>query len=163
MTQRLVIIIEGKESEWGADVVTLSEAEAVEREFGGTWDSFCIALDAGSQRARRVLVWSILLRDDPNLQIGEVNLTIGAVKIETRCNDCNRQVGMLPGQKGFRHLDTEREECGEATEEVEPEVGPTSPGVTASDGPTDASPSDELAMSSTPPTFSTFGPGSGRF
>lgn len=48
--------------------VRASEAEAIEKRAGENWDSWLFAVQAGSMRARRVLLWHLLRREHPSLR-----------------------------------------------------------------------------------------------
>lgn len=74
-------------SDWSPSHLTFGECDAIERVFGGTMDEFGAQLSRGSVGALRVLVWSILRRDNAGLkttdldamEIGEVEMTIREV------------------------------------------------------------------------------------
>lgn len=48
--------------------VRASEAEVIERRYGGTWDEFTAGVTAGNMRARRALLWALLRRDHATLR-----------------------------------------------------------------------------------------------
>jgi len=52
--------------------VRQSEAAAVEKAYGSNWDQFCAEAQAGSIRARRVLLWLLMRRDHPTLRLEDV-------------------------------------------------------------------------------------------
>jgi hypothetical protein len=79
------VTVQGKTyTGWSPAKITFGECDAIERAFGGTLEEFGGALARGSVAALRVLVWSLLRRDNPGLkttdldemQIGEVELRI---------------------------------------------------------------------------------------
>jgi hypothetical protein len=48
--------------------VRLSEAAAVEKQYGSAWEQFAAEVQAGSAKARRVLLWFLMRRDHPTLR-----------------------------------------------------------------------------------------------
>jgi len=60
----------GAEQVWDFDPkrVRASEAEAIERRAGESWDAWLLNVQSGQMRARRVLLWHLLRRDHPTLR-----------------------------------------------------------------------------------------------
>lgn len=52
--------------------VRQSEAAVIEKVYGQNWDQFCAEAQAGSIRARRVLLWHLMRRDHPVLRFEDV-------------------------------------------------------------------------------------------
>lgn len=50
----------------------LSEAAAVEKHYGSSWEQFAAEVQAGGARARRVLLWMLQRRDHPALRFEDV-------------------------------------------------------------------------------------------
>ncbi|MET9301786.1 hypothetical protein ABZX66_20930 [Micromonospora aurantiaca] len=61
---------DGETQRWEFDPgkVRASQAELIEKRFGGNWDSFRTEVQAGSIRARRVLLWHLLTREHHTLR-----------------------------------------------------------------------------------------------
>lgn len=59
--------------EWDFDPgrIRASEAEVLERQFGGNWDEFQLGVQAGNMRARRVMLWHLIRRDHPTLRFDD--------------------------------------------------------------------------------------------
>ena len=60
----------GAEQVWDFDPkrVRASEAEAIERRAGESWDAWLLNVQSGQMRARRVLLWHLMRRDHPTLR-----------------------------------------------------------------------------------------------
>ena len=59
-----------------------SEAEAIERKTGWTYEEFGIQLVKGSTIARRALLWVLLKRDDPTLRHEQIDIPVGVVRTD---------------------------------------------------------------------------------
>lgn len=75
--------------EFRPDRVRQSEAELVEKRYGNgkTWEQFCAEVQAGSIRARRVLLWHLMRTDPakphPTLRFEDTpDFYVGEVKVE---------------------------------------------------------------------------------
>jgi hypothetical protein len=64
------------------DKIMSSEAEAVEKVTGMTYEEFGLALLKGSATARRALLWVYLKREDPTLRHNQVDPPVGTVGID---------------------------------------------------------------------------------
>lgn len=60
----------GEPQEWAWDPgdVRQSEAESIQRRFGGTWDDFATGVRSGDAKARRILLWHYLRQVHPKLR-----------------------------------------------------------------------------------------------
>lgn len=174
MTSHLVVFVEGKSYPWGREHVPLSEAVAVEEVAGYPWPEFERRLDAGFSAEKRILAWSVLRRDDPDLDLDAVDLPVSAVRVTPVCDDCGGEMSVfifkdIPevaahkrGKTLLVHDATLEESCAG---EPEPSTGPTgteTPGSgslgTSHD---EASPTSDESMSGTQPASSASDPGSG--
>jgi len=65
---------DGDRQEWDFDPdrVRSSLAEMIERKYGETWDQFCVGVQSGNMRARRVLLWHLLRLEHPALRYEDV-------------------------------------------------------------------------------------------
>lgn len=63
---------EAKEWDYNPDEVLSKEAESIERVFGDSWDRFNTQLQAGSMKARRVLLWHLQKRDHAQLKFQDL-------------------------------------------------------------------------------------------
>jgi len=59
-----------------------SEAEAIEKVTGMTWDEFGLALVKGSVVARRALLWVMLKRSEPTLRHNQIDPPVGSLTLE---------------------------------------------------------------------------------
>lgn len=84
---------EGEEPQrWAFDPrkVRASEAEAVERQAGESWDSWLVQLQKGGMRARRVLLWHMLrgqhpalrFEDTPDFYAGDLTVEYSLAELE---------------------------------------------------------------------------------
>jgi hypothetical protein len=135
---------------WGPDTVTFDEAEAVETQSGLSWSDFVLSCATGHMTSMRILAWSLLRRDEPELKLEDVKLPISAVQIESVCADCGERVADERGEDGKRtgelvHAATLSGTCGVPLEEP------------------DTSPDSEIDTSSMQLTSSVSASGSGSF
>lgn len=69
--------------EFNPDDTPQSQAELMEKRYGGNWDAFLTDVRSGSARARRVLLWHLLRRTHHTLRYEDVpDFPMGAVKVE---------------------------------------------------------------------------------
>lgn len=77
--------------EWNPDRVRQSEAELIEKRYGGkTWDQFKAGVMSGDSKARRVLLWHLLRRahhtlryeDTPDFYVGELVVEFNVAEID---------------------------------------------------------------------------------
>lgn len=61
-----------QEWEFNPGRVRAGAAEVIEKRFGDSWEKFCAAVQQGSMRARRVLLWHLLTREHPGLRLEDV-------------------------------------------------------------------------------------------
>jgi hypothetical protein len=76
---------DGERQEWDFDPddILISEAELVQRHFGGTWDEFSVAVQKGDAKARRVLLWMLMRREHKAIQVRDVpDFRTGELKVE---------------------------------------------------------------------------------
>ncbi|HEV2778696.1 MAG TPA: hypothetical protein VGX25_04775 [Actinophytocola sp.] len=76
---------DGDEQRWEfhAGEVLAADAEAIERAFADTWDSWVMAVLKGGMRARRVLVWHLIKTQHPSLLFADTpNFRVDEVKVE---------------------------------------------------------------------------------
>lgn len=61
---------DGDRQEWDFDPgrVRSSQAEMIERRFGGNWDAWAAGVQGGNMRARRVLLWYLICLQHPGLR-----------------------------------------------------------------------------------------------
>lgn len=64
------------------DKLLSSEAEAIEKVTGLTYEEFGQALIKGSMTARRALLWVHLKREEPTLRHSQIDVPVGAVGID---------------------------------------------------------------------------------
>jgi len=64
------------------DKLLSSEAEAIEKVTGTTYEEFGQALIKGSVRARRALLWVLLKRDEPTLRHSQVDPATGTMSVD---------------------------------------------------------------------------------
>lgn len=76
--------------EWNPDRVRQSDAELIEKRYGGkTWDQFKAGVMSGDSKARRVLLWHLLRRehhtlryeDTPDFYVGELVVEFGVAEV----------------------------------------------------------------------------------
>ncbi len=67
---------------YAPDKLMSSEAEALEKVTGLTYEEFGTALIKGSATARRALLWVYLKREAPTLRHSQVDVPVGAVGID---------------------------------------------------------------------------------
>lgn len=91
MSNRVRVTIQGVivDDDWSPDSYTFSEGEAIEGRYGGSIGEWSEALGAGVSKARRVLAWSLLARDTPNLSINAVDFPLKELIIDSICNTCD--------------------------------------------------------------------------
>lgn len=53
---------------WDPGDVRQSEAEAIQKRYGGTWDDFAAGVRNGDARARRILLWHFQRQTHPTLR-----------------------------------------------------------------------------------------------
>ncbi|WP_433537598.1 hypothetical protein ACQPZK_07585 [Micromonospora sp. CA-249363] len=66
---------EGEEAqtwEFSPGRIRSSEAEILQKRFGGPWDQFAIGVQSGDVRARRVMLWHCLRRDHHTLRFEDM-------------------------------------------------------------------------------------------
>jgi hypothetical protein len=69
--------------EWDADRVRTSEAELCEKRFGDTWDKLKVGIMSGQSKARRVLLWHLLRREQHTLRYEDVpDFYVGELLVE---------------------------------------------------------------------------------
>jgi hypothetical protein len=69
--------------EFDPDRVKQSEGEMCEKRFGGNWSEFVTGVQAGSLKARKVLLWHLLRRQHPMLRFEDVpDFLTGELKVE---------------------------------------------------------------------------------
>jgi hypothetical protein len=81
---------EAREWEFDARRVPASQAERVERRYGGSFAKWSAEVQQGSARARRLLLWHLLCRDHPTLRwedtpdylFGELEITYSSVELQ---------------------------------------------------------------------------------
>lgn len=73
---------EKQEWEWNPDKVRAVEGELIEKRFGDTHDKFKVAVQSGSIKARRVLLWHLLKRAHPTLRHEDVDFDADELKVE---------------------------------------------------------------------------------
>ena len=54
---------------WDPDDFFQSQAELIQKRYGGTWDDFTSGVRAGDARARRVLLWHFLRQTHPTMRL----------------------------------------------------------------------------------------------
>jgi hypothetical protein len=64
------------------DKLMSSEAEAIEKVTGQTYEEFGQALIKGSMSARRALLWVFLKREDAPLRHSQVDVPVGSVSVD---------------------------------------------------------------------------------
>ncbi len=67
---------------YAPDKLLSSEAEAIEKVTGITYEEFGQALIKGSMTARRALLWVLLKREEPTLRHSQVDVPVGAVAVD---------------------------------------------------------------------------------
>ena len=75
----------GERQEWDFDPkrIRAGEAEQIEKAFGGTWDEFAGKLPMGATKARRVLLWHLMRRKHPTMQLRDVpDFYTGEVEVQ---------------------------------------------------------------------------------
>lgn len=65
---------DGDRQEWDFDPgrVRASAAEIIERRFGGTWDEFQAGVQGGNIRARRAMLWHLMVQQHASLRLEDV-------------------------------------------------------------------------------------------
>ncbi|WP_433232410.1 hypothetical protein ACQP2H_10550 [Micromonospora sp. CA-248260] len=61
-----------QEWEFSTGRIKASEAEILQKRFGGTWDEFKVGVLKGDVRARRVMLWHCLRRDHHTLRFEDM-------------------------------------------------------------------------------------------
>lgn len=64
-----------------------SEQEAVEKASGMEFSAWTLAVQTGSARARRVLLWVLMRREHPKLLLGDVDFSPRELLIETSAEE----------------------------------------------------------------------------
>jgi hypothetical protein len=64
-----------------------SEAEAIEKSTGMTYQEFGQALIKGSAAARRALLWVYLKREDAPLRFNQVDVPVGAISLDYEAHE----------------------------------------------------------------------------
>ena len=80
------ITIEGHAYDFDTDKLMLSEARAVEKVCGCTFQEWSEQLQAGSMEALAALVWIVQKRENPDLRFNEVDFAISGIEIEEEEN-----------------------------------------------------------------------------
>lgn len=65
---------DGDRQEWNFKPgrVRASEAQVIEKQFGGNWDEFAMGVQSGNIKARRVMLWHLLRLEHPMLRFQDV-------------------------------------------------------------------------------------------
>lgn len=99
---------EKQEWSWDPDKVRVVEGELIEKRFGDTYDKFKAAVQAGSIKARRVLLWHLLKRAHPTLRLEDVDFVAGDLKVELSRNELEQLRSRLEKHKGMDEGERER-------------------------------------------------------
>lgn len=72
---------------FAADRLMTSEAEAIEKVTGSTYEEFGKQLVKNSQTARRALLWVMLKRQTPTLRHAQVDPPVGSITLEYEAHE----------------------------------------------------------------------------
>lgn len=125
---------DGDEQAWTFDPakVRSSKAEMIEKRFGDSWDKWKVAVQSGSMRARRVLLWHLLtlqhhglrFEDVPDFLAGELVVQHSASELrQIRATVVKAKVPDAEKETILASLDgeIEEQEQKEAADGAEPE------------------------------------------
>lgn len=78
--------------EFDPNRVRQSAAEMIEKRYGGRWSDFIQAVQAGEAKARRVLLWHLMVRDGhPSLRYEDVpDFYMGELEVDYSVDDLGR-------------------------------------------------------------------------
>jgi len=126
--KQINLTVDGKTyDDWGARTIGLDEGEDIERVFGGTFTELTAALQRGSVRALRVVAWSLLKRDNPDLRYEDVKLPISAISADVIMED--EESGPVPtGPSTGGEAIAPSPSDGEATSPTSPTGSESDPG-----------------------------------
>lgn len=102
---------EGEEKQewvWDPDKVRAVEGELIEKRFGDTYDKFKAAVQSGSIKARRVLLWHLQKRAHPTLRLEDVDFDAGDLKVEMSRTELEQLRARLATHKGMDESERER-------------------------------------------------------
>jgi hypothetical protein len=102
---------EGEEKQewvWDPDKVRAVEGELIEKRFGDTYDKFKAAVQSGSIKARRVLLWHLQKRAHPTLRLEDVDFDAGDLKVEMSRGELEQLRSRIATHKGVDESDRER-------------------------------------------------------
>ena len=74
--------IDGVEHTFDSNRFMLSEARAIEKVCGCTFQQWSDNLQSGSMEALAALVWIVMKRSDPELRFSDVDFALDSVEIE---------------------------------------------------------------------------------
>ena len=99
---------DGEPAEWDIDLrrIRQSEAERIEKAFGGTKDQWDGAILTGDSKARKVLLWHLMRREHPNMPLAAVpDFYTGELTVDLSLDDLRRlrkqleQAPLTPDEK----------------------------------------------------------------
>lgn len=99
---------EKQEWVWDPDKVRAVEGELIEKRFGDTYDKFKAAVQSGSIKARRVLLWHLQKRAHPTLRHEDVDFDAGELKVEMSRTELEQLRERLATHKGMDESERER-------------------------------------------------------
>lgn len=85
---------------WKPGEVASAEAESIEEATGWDYPEFVNRFLAGSMRAKRALLWSLLRREQPRLQFGQVSFAVQNLYDEFDEEEIARAQAALAEQAG---------------------------------------------------------------
>lgn len=139
-----------KERRWtfAPDKLLSSEAEAIEKVTGFTYEEFGQRLIKGSAAARRALLWVYLKREEPTLRHSQIDVPVGAIGVDYEPHELQAIRDALADSRDMSP--DERDAALAALDEMLGEETPTAPKAPAN--------ADDSSDSDSSPTSSTSAP-----
>jgi len=138
---------------YAPDKILSSEAEAIEKITGITYEEFGQALIKGSMTARRALLWVLLKREEPTLRHSQVDVPVGAITVDYEQHELKAIRDALADNKDLS--DSDRDAALEQLDEmIAGEVAEAPKAPESDDGSSD---SDSSLTSSTSPPLRSAG------
>ncbi|SES20881.1 hypothetical protein [Lentzea albida] len=107
-----------QEWEWNPDKVRAVEGELIEKRFGDTYDKFKVAVQSGSIKARRVLLWHLLKRAHPTLRHEDLDFEASELKVEMTRGELELMKSRVAKAKGMDEA-TREQMLGALDSEIE--------------------------------------------
>lgn len=136
------------EREWtfSPEKLMASEAEAIEKVTGLTYEEFGQALIKGSVAARRALLWVLLKREDAPLRHSQVDVPVGSVSVDYEKHELQAIRDALESNRDLS--DSDRDAALVALDEMlagEVEDAPKAPGSDDASSDSDSSPASSTS------------------